>query len=185
MVNTSQSTSQCSRWLPPSHSWHLTLSGLVLNVQSLGELQALFLISFSSIVLFFCVSLGPWRFLLRLATSHPSMLARARIFLRSTNDTTSRSMFRRPWPSFTHYNVLRRTAGAQAPHTPFPRAARAGRCLQSSTALVVVLQNDFTSFDFTNTAHQLNTRQVAHHTFDPGQQCSFSVGSHQDSLVPQ
>ena len=44
--------------LPPSPSWHLTLSGLVLNVQSLGALQALFLIDFSSIISFFCVSLG-------------------------------------------------------------------------------------------------------------------------------
>ena len=83
MVNTSHSTSQCSRWLPPSHSWLLTLSGLVLNVQFLGALQALFLIDFSSIISFFCVSLGPWCFLLRLATLHPSQLARVRIFLRS------------------------------------------------------------------------------------------------------
>ena len=45
-----------------------------------------------------------------------------------------------------------RTAGAQAPHTLLPRAARVRRCLQSSTALVVVLQNDFMSLDFTNTA---------------------------------
>ena len=46
MVNTSQSTSQC----PPSPSWYLTLSGLVLDVQFLGALQALFLINFSSII---------------------------------------------------------------------------------------------------------------------------------------
>ena len=38
-----------------------------------------------------------------------------------------------------------RTAGAPAPHTPLPRAGRVGRCLQSSTALVV----DFTSLDCT------------------------------------
>ena len=37
----------------------------------------------SSIVSFFRVSLGPWCFLLRLATLHPSQLARVRIFLRS------------------------------------------------------------------------------------------------------
>ena len=42
-----------SRRLPPSPSWHLTLSGLVLNVQFLGALQALFLIDFSSIISFF------------------------------------------------------------------------------------------------------------------------------------
>ena len=35
------------------------------------------------IVSFFCVSLGPWCSLLRLATSHPSQLARVRIFLQS------------------------------------------------------------------------------------------------------
>ena len=45
-----------------------------------------------------------------------------------------------------------RTSGAAAPHTTPPRAARVGRCLQSSTALVVVLQNDFMSLVFTNTA---------------------------------
>ena len=42
-----------SRRLPPSPSWHLTLSGLVLNVQFLGALQALFLIDLSSIISFF------------------------------------------------------------------------------------------------------------------------------------
>ena len=41
-----------------------------------------------------------------------------------------------------------RTAGAPAPHTQRPRAARAGRCLQGSIALIV----DFTRLDFTNTA---------------------------------
>ena len=42
-----------SQRLPPSPSWPLTLSGLVLNVQFLGALQALFLIDFSSIISFF------------------------------------------------------------------------------------------------------------------------------------
>ena len=62
-----------------SHS----LSGLVLDVQFLGAFSVRFLIDFSSIISFFCVSLGPWCFLLRPATSHPSQLARVRIFLRS------------------------------------------------------------------------------------------------------
>ena len=46
-------------------------------------LGALFLINFSLIISFFCVSLGPWCFLLRLVTSHPSQLVRVRIFLES------------------------------------------------------------------------------------------------------
>ena len=61
----------------------LTLSGLVLDVQFLGAFSVRFLLDFSSIISFFCVSLGPWCFLLRLATLHPSQLARVRIFLQS------------------------------------------------------------------------------------------------------
>ena len=83
MVNASQSTPQCSRRLPPSPSWYLTLSGLVLDVQFLGAFSVRFLIDFSSIISFFCISLGPWCFPLRLATLHPSQLARVRIFLQS------------------------------------------------------------------------------------------------------
>ena len=37
--------------------------------------------NFSSIVSFFCVSLGPWCFLLRLATLHSSQRARVKTFL--------------------------------------------------------------------------------------------------------
>ena len=61
----------------------ISLSGLVLDVQFLGAFSVCFLIDFSSIVSFFCVSLGPWCFLLRLATLHPSQLARVKIFLQS------------------------------------------------------------------------------------------------------
>ena len=179
MVNTSQSTSQCSPRLPPSPSWHLTLSGLVLDVQFLG-----FLIIFSSIISFFCVSLGAWCFLLRLATSHPSQLARVRdlpsvsIFnegyhfavhvsstMASLMLSRHRSLFLESVPagctrgyascvhresSVSPQHALPRAA--VSPHnTHLHGAARVGRCLQSSTALVVVLQNHFMSLVFTNT----------------------------------
>ena len=148
-------------------------------MQFLGAFSVRFLIDFSSIVSFFCVSLGPWCFLLRLATLHPSQLARVRIFLQSQRRLqlcgpcladhgrldafTASSLFLESLPagctrgyascvhressvspraavSFQRTSTCcGRTAGAPAPLTPLPRAARVGRCLQSSTALLVVL----------------------------------------------
>ena len=156
------------------------------------------LMNFSSIVSFFCASLGPWCILLRLATSHPSQLARVRIFLQSQRKiqlcgpclvdhaglmlSRHHSLFleslpagcTRGYASCVHREssvspqqalprpvvllttrtstCCGRTAGAPAPLTPLPRAVRAGRCVQSSTALVVVLQNNFMSLVLTNTA---------------------------------
>ena len=90
--NTSQSTSQhCSCWL---HSCILpatfTTSSSFAFLASYSLWPCLecavsrsALMNFSSIVSFFCVSLGPWCILLRLATPHPSQLARVRIFLQS------------------------------------------------------------------------------------------------------
>ena len=63
----------------------LRLPGILLSLWPCLEcaVSLSVLTNFSSIVSFFCVSLGPWCILLRLATSHPSQLARVRIFLRS------------------------------------------------------------------------------------------------------
>ena len=154
----------------------ILLSGLFLNVQFLDPLQALFLIDVSSIVSFFCVSLGPWCFLLRLATLHPSQLARVRIFLRSassTKDTTLRSMSRLAGLMLSrHHSLLFESLPAGctrgyascvhhessvSPQHALPRAAGGllvlqRRTHQNSTALVVVLQHDFMSLDFTNSA---------------------------------
>ena len=44
--------------LPPSPSWRLSFSGLVLGVQIIGALRALLLIDSSSITLFLCASLS-------------------------------------------------------------------------------------------------------------------------------
>ena len=93
MVNTSQSTSQhCSSWL---HS-------CILSATFTTSSSFAFLASYSlwpclecavsrcasgtlpdQLLLDHLVSLAPWCFLLRLATLHPSQLARVRIFLRS------------------------------------------------------------------------------------------------------
>ena len=81
-----------SRRLPPSPSWHLTLWPCLecaVSRCASGTLP-------DQLLLDHLVSLGPWCFLLRLATLHPSQLARVRIFLRSassTKDTTLRSVF--------------------------------------------------------------------------------------------
>ena len=66
-----------SQRLPPSPSWHLTLLWPCL------ERAVSWCTLPDQLLLDHLVSLGPWCFLLRLATLHPSQLARVRIFLRS------------------------------------------------------------------------------------------------------
>ena len=188
-VRTLSARSQC---LPPSPSWHLTLSGLVLNVQFPGALQALFpdrlllehlvLLSFTRSLVLSVASCNVTSFTARACEDLSSvsiineeynfavhvsstmaglMLSRHRsLFLGSLPAGCTRgyaSCVHRESSVFSSKRTSTccgRTAGAPAPLTPTPRAARVGRCLQSSTALVVVLQNDFMSLDFTNIAPQ-------------------------------
>ena len=112
---------------------------------------------------------GPWCFLLRLATLHPSQSVR--IFLRSAWFECLNScpcLVTILDVSLIHWSLRRLAVPGcasstltvlQRPLIP-PRAARAGRCLQSSTALVSFM------------------------SLDQARQCSFIVGSHQDSLEP-
>ena len=181
MVNTLRSTSQCSRRLSPSPSWYLTLSGLVRECSvsrcASGTLP-------DQLLLDHLVSLGPWCILLRLATLHPSQLARGRIFFRIFNEgynftvhvsstmaslmlSRHHSLFleslpagcARGYASFVHressvspQHALPRAGWCSSAAHTSSAAARVRRCLQSSTALVVVFANDFMNLVFTNTA---------------------------------
>ena len=117
------------------------------------------LMNFSSIVSFFCVSLCPWCMLLRLATSHPSQLARDIVNLLFLLNTHFHVL---------HFHVLRTV------------------CWCSRARLLWTLSCKTTSWAlFSRTLYQLNSRQIAHHTFYQARQCSFIVGSPQDSLEPQ
>ena len=81
----------------------------------------------------------------------------------------------------THFHVLRFLLLVL--HTPLPRAARVGRCLQCSTSLVVVLQNDFMSLVFTNTAPTQHLSSCSSHVRSSSTMF-VHVGSHLILLNP-
>ena len=160
MVNTSHSNSQCSRRLAPSPSWHITLSGLVLNVQFLGcasgtlpdrlLLDHLVLLRFTRSLVLSVASCNVTSFTARANEDLPSVsIFNERYnFAVHVSSTTASLMLSRHHSLFgtstcCGFSSTRtstccgRTVGAPAPHTPLPRAARVRRCLQSSTALVV------------------------------------------------
>ena len=180
------------------------------------------MIDFSSIISFFCVSLGPWCFLLRLATLRPiflwshgvsrgtqlcvpcfvdhgrldafhgtihfsSSLCRVAVLV----DTRLAYIVNLLFHLNTHFHVLlfllttrTSTCGLlvlQRRTHPF-RALRVFGVLSRARLLWSV---SCKTTLISRTPHQLDARRVAHHMFDQAQQCSFIVGSHQDSLEPQ